>query len=337
MALGDVRQPDRRPAGSRRDLPVDQRRSTAGAARELRRSRSAARHRRDAAVGLHPGEGARSGLELGTHDRRVRRGVRATDRVPDQRAARQEPPPAPLDPTHQGARRRRCHPARRLRRVPGGVLLPDAVHAERARLLADSDRRRVPAGHRWRRHCRRSHIAAVVAHRNATVDRCRLADRRRRRVLPLAHPGGRLLRHGSAAGTGGHVDRHRRRVRRGDDGRERRRAEDKAGLAAALLNASQQVGGALGLAIFSAIATSRTTDLLAAHASPADALTSGFHRALLASSLFLAAAAVVATRITNTRGEQDRAKDESQGRIEPAPGPSEGSGEPGALPQGARA
>ena len=112
---------------------------------------------------------------------------------------------------------------------------------------------------------------------------------------------------------------------------------DKAGLAAALLNASQQVGGALGLAIFSAIATSRTTDLLAAHTSPADALTSGFHRALLASSLFLAAAAVVATRITNTRGEQDRAKDESQGRIEPAPGPSEGSGEPGALPQGARA
>ena len=112
---------------------------------------------------------------------------------------------------------------------------------------------------------------------------------------------------------------------------------DKAGLAAALLNASQQVGGALGLAIFSAIATSRTTDLLAAHASPADALTSGFHRALLASSLFLAAAAVVATRITNTRGEQDQAQDESQGRIEPAPGPSEGSGEPGALPQGARA
>ena len=38
---------------------------------------------------------------------------------------------------------------------------------------------------------------------------------------------------------------------------------DKAGLAAALLNASQQVGGALGLAIFSAIATSRINDLLA--------------------------------------------------------------------------
>jgi EmrB/QacA subfamily drug resistance transporter len=81
---------------------------------------------------------------------------------------------------------------------------------------------------------------------------------------------------------------------------------DKAGLAAALLNASQQVGGALGLAIFSAIATSRTTHLLASHTAPADALTSGFQRALLASSIFLLAAAVVALRITNTRGEEHR-------------------------------
>jgi EmrB/QacA subfamily drug resistance transporter len=79
---------------------------------------------------------------------------------------------------------------------------------------------------------------------------------------------------------------------------------DKAGLAAALLNASQQLGGALGLAIFSAIATSRTTDLLAAHAPTAEALTEGFERALLASSVFLVAAAVVGLRATNTRGEQ---------------------------------
>jgi EmrB/QacA subfamily drug resistance transporter len=78
---------------------------------------------------------------------------------------------------------------------------------------------------------------------------------------------------------------------------------ETAGLAAALLNASQQVGGALGLAIFSAIATSRTTHLLATHVAPPEALTSGFQRALLASSIFLLAAAVVALRITNTRGE----------------------------------
>jgi hypothetical protein len=97
---------------------------------------------------------------------------------------------------------------------------------------------------------------------------------------------------------------------------------DKAGLAAALLNASQQVGGALGLAIFSAIATSRTGDLLASHVPPADALTSGFQRALLASSLFLLAAAFVALRIANTRGEE--------GAPEAEPGPAP-------VPEGARA
>src|SRR3954447_20198561 len=62
---------------------------------------------------------------------------------------------------------------------------------------------------------------------------------------------------------------------------------DKAGLAASLLNASQQVGGALGLAIFTAIATSRTHHLLAAHVPAAHALTSGFQRALLVGSIFI--------------------------------------------------
>jgi EmrB/QacA subfamily drug resistance transporter len=78
---------------------------------------------------------------------------------------------------------------------------------------------------------------------------------------------------------------------------------DKAGLAAALVNASTQLGGALGLAIFSAIATSRTNHLLAAHATVPHALTSGFHRALLASGFFLIAAAVIGLRATNTRGD----------------------------------
>ena len=79
----------------------------------------------------------------------------------------------------------------------------------------------------------------------------------------------------------------------------------QAGLAAALLNASQQLGGALGLAIFSAIATARTTHLLAAHVATANAQTSGFHRALLASSIFLVAAALFAVRAPNTRGDDD--------------------------------
>jgi EmrB/QacA subfamily drug resistance transporter len=78
---------------------------------------------------------------------------------------------------------------------------------------------------------------------------------------------------------------------------------DKAGLAAALLNASQQLGGALGLAIFSAIATSRTDQLLAAHSALPKALTSGFGWALLASSILLLGAAVLGTRTCNTSGQ----------------------------------
>jgi predicted MFS family arabinose efflux permease len=87
---------------------------------------------------------------------------------------------------------------------------------------------------------------------------------------------------------------------------------DKAGLAAALLNASQQVGGALGLAIFTAIATSRTNSLLAAHAPTPEALTSGFQRALLVSSIFLLAAAAIGFRATNTRGEIQQPLAEAQ-------------------------
>jgi EmrB/QacA subfamily drug resistance transporter len=79
---------------------------------------------------------------------------------------------------------------------------------------------------------------------------------------------------------------------------------NKAGLAASLLNASQQIGGALGLAIFTAIATSRTHHLLAAHTPAAHALTAGFQRALLVGSVFLLAAAVIGLRATNTRDEE---------------------------------
>ncbi len=81
---------------------------------------------------------------------------------------------------------------------------------------------------------------------------------------------------------------------------------DKAGLAASLLNASQQVGGALGLAIFTAIATSRTDHLLAEHTPVSEALTGGFQRALLVGAALLLAAAVLGLRATNTRGEPEQ-------------------------------
>ncbi|TYK49185.1 MFS transporter [Actinomadura decatromicini] len=78
---------------------------------------------------------------------------------------------------------------------------------------------------------------------------------------------------------------------------------DRAGLAAALLNASQQIGGALGLAIFSAVATSRTSHALATGKPVPEALTSGFARALLVCAIFVAAAALVSLRAAHTRGE----------------------------------
>jgi hypothetical protein len=78
---------------------------------------------------------------------------------------------------------------------------------------------------------------------------------------------------------------------------------DKAGLAAALINTSTWVGGALGLAIFSAISTARAHHLIEAHATVDHALTAGFSRALLACSTFLVVAAVIGLRATNTRGE----------------------------------
>jgi MFS family permease len=76
---------------------------------------------------------------------------------------------------------------------------------------------------------------------------------------------------------------------------------EQAGLAAALLNSSQQLGGALGLAILSAVATSRTNHLLASGAHPTAALTSGFGRGLVVGAVFLVVAALLALRTTNTR------------------------------------
>jgi EmrB/QacA subfamily drug resistance transporter len=78
---------------------------------------------------------------------------------------------------------------------------------------------------------------------------------------------------------------------------------DKAGLAAALITTSQWIGGALGIAVFSALSTSRARHLLATHTSVDTALTSGFQRALLACSIAMVAAAALAIRATNTRGE----------------------------------
>jgi EmrB/QacA subfamily drug resistance transporter len=78
--------------------------------------------------------------------------------------------------------------------------------------------------------------------------------------------------------------------------------QDKAGLAAALISTSSTLGGALGLAIFSAIATGHTNHLLSHHVARAAALTGGCRYALLAAAVFLIAASLIATRTSNSRG-----------------------------------
>ena len=53
----------------------------------------------------------------------------------------------------------------------------------------------------------------------------------------------------------------------------------EAGLASGLINTSQQIGGALGIAVLSAVASSSTNDALASGSSLPVALTDGFHAA----------------------------------------------------------
>jgi EmrB/QacA subfamily drug resistance transporter len=81
--------------------------------------------------------------------------------------------------------------------------------------------------------------------------------------------------------------------------------EHDAGLASGLINTSQQVGGALGLAILSTVATSRTDDVMAsANGNPAElpvALTEGFQNAFLVGAGFALLGALLAFVLIRTK------------------------------------
>jgi EmrB/QacA subfamily drug resistance transporter len=71
-----------------------------------------------------------------------------------------------------------------------------------------------------------------------------------------------------------------------------------AGLASGLVNATAQVGGALGLAVLATVSASRTSTLMAQHRPAAVALTDGYHLAFwIACGLLVAAAGIAATML----------------------------------------
>jgi EmrB/QacA subfamily drug resistance transporter len=94
---------------------------------------------------------------------------------------------------------------------------------------------------------------------------------------------------------------------------------DKSGLAASLITASFQLGGALGLAVFVSLATARTNHLLAMHTQPSEALTLGFRRGLLGEAIALVLAAIIALRATNVRVVDMVPGDGNQGVPVPVP------------------
>ena len=78
-------------------------------------------------------------------------------------------------------------------------------------------------------------------------------------------------------------------------------SHDQAGLASGLINTSQQIGGALGIAVLSAIATSATSDAIAGGTAQPQALVDGFTRAFWVAAI---AAAVGVGAIAVVRATQ---------------------------------
>jgi len=97
----------------------------------------------------------------------------------------------------------------------------------------------------------------------------------------------------------------------------------QAGLASGLINTSQQVGGALGLAILVSVATSKTDSVMtAAGGAPSalpGALTEGFRAAFTVGIGFAVVGAILAAVLISSQASREHAAAARAGELEPAP------------------